>query len=62
MKIYYTNIKGSYSYTLKTNYNCGSANHPNKSVIITPQCQILHHTFTVYELRMFDVLPMINKI
>ena len=23
--------------------HCGSANHPNKSVIGTPQCQILHH-------------------
>ena len=25
IKIYYTNIKGSYSYTVKTEYNCGSA-------------------------------------
>ena len=26
-------------------YHCGSANHPNKNVISTPQCQILHHIF-----------------
>ena len=26
-------------------WHCGNANHPNKSVVGTPQCQILHHIF-----------------
>ena len=31
-------------------WHYGSANHMNKTVIGTPQCQILHHTFTVCSL------------
>ena len=31
-------------------WHYGSANHPNKTVIGSPQCQILHYTFTVCSL------------